>query len=525
MPKNSIPFSEIREGLVNLTAHPEQKDSILKKLFPEDDKHPPLAQGPLQKNKDTLLFEDIIKTILDEGDIFCDYNPKKKCIFVTLKGNEIDLFNLLKRINFTHIEFEEKYQEIASRFLTDIKYYPLLAMSYAEIIWNKKLFYDSTTGKLNTTQLDTPEIQKKFGTLSMAEKVSINNYTDNNFFRIMQNLLRGNHEEIFDHLMKKYSKTDHAKNMSIYSKDLLLRIAFCCSGLNKVDETPIAVTTVRTFSGELANRYKQAIDQQDDQGITIETGFISTSTRVEGNSFSPAPDKNTIIYSGITGKEITLLSAFPREQEIVMPPTQIQWLSCRNITNTDHYLFHARAVATTAMEEKTGLNLLFDQAKGSLLNVSLAQIRAVNNKTSSGSIFKSKHESIFIDTLNELVYHCLDIFQQWQKSGIFSKNKNKSIADFIREVLNAESHTNDHHHARMVFQLLQVYKPFVKSEQMQRLNHSAQSFMLQLTNDAVPVIIPRAPKKAEAEYQEFLTGIVNLIQFQQETSVTPKPRG
>lgn len=204
---------------------------------------------------------------------------------------------------------------------------------------------------------------KTLDSLSYAEKLAINIYTTE-YYSTMNGLLRGRVDPNID------------------AQEALIHCILCASGLDKVPNVPIEQTdqstegTIRVgavFDTQELKSMAEMVDQSPGSAVTVERGFISTSSGGWGEkvpkpgevrilfteapsyepnlesapNFIPEKDKPKKIHSGLMGKQIAALSRHPNEKELLIKSPKILWKKHKEIDGV-HY-FHAVPVRTPTL--------------------------------------------------------------------------------------------------------------------------------------------------------------------------------
>lgn len=299
----------------------------LEQLSPQNRRKRALTAGPLQKNEATKRYEELMTDMLNDVD-FEAIKINGGHILKFENGNEYNLTELLKNANLNHLvispDSAEKYIKMVS---SDSVVFP--PCSPNPIDPTQPI---AAKGVQGVQDLDAQFLQNDpdLNTLSQAERMAVNIYSTGFYDHANTMLREGSFSKEKDKL-----------------KELVCGIGMSVSALNKIDKEVPA----HTFRGEKElpdSVLQKRIDAAEQGGITIESGFISTSTNKPDPKFAfknAASDDNVgIVFSNLRGKNVKNLSAFPNEREFLLPPTQVKW---------DHYLsvkgghiFTARPAAT-----------------------------------------------------------------------------------------------------------------------------------------------------------------------------------
>ena len=235
-----------------------------------------LTSGPLPKSVYTYQLEALTRKLL--RDVSFTLINTKKGTLIQFQGddNPYNIIDIMKYANMEHLQ------------LTDDD-----CLGYEK--------YLKTRG-LDCSRFTKPQYKEKYPDLHPAEMRAISLYTGSAFQRINA-LLRGTY--LFCRRLQ--------------AKRTILNTVFCGSALAKVSDTTIKIA----YRGEgrfckkvHAERMKAAKKKE----VVSLSGFVSTSMKQEhmfGGSVK-------FILTNLKGKDVSLLSQLPEEQEFLIPPTQIQ---------------------------------------------------------------------------------------------------------------------------------------------------------------------------------------------------------
>ncbi len=300
------------------------------KLGQEDIKKNDLVLQAQGKTEETQLLEQLIKSLLDDFDSvkFIQMNQRYLAI---ANGKIYQFSSLLERVNFNQIELTDSELE-----------------TYHQLLDSGRLFqtpYIYSLGRRPTEQ-DFKELDPEnlCDALSLAEKEAINIYTSN-FYSAMNSLMRGHIDQAIDHYQIPLMLTASAK-VNHCIKETLLHIAVTVSGLNKLPDyhPPLGpdgepqkylYRAENSLPEEILKKRKWAVLKGG--GVTTEMGFISSAFEKPVPGFFSEHSQAGVMIKNLKGKKITPLSQFGNgEREILLPPTQLQWLYYKDII-TDIY--------------------------------------------------------------------------------------------------------------------------------------------------------------------------------------------
>ena len=165
------------------------------------------AFGPINKSKETILFEEIVKDIISDHTqhaIDPDKNPnityfnKDDQLWITRNDSKINISKLIKEVNFNHISIEQSY-------LTQ----------YENLFKNNNVNPSKEEFQQRINEADLKQ-QESLKDLSHAEMLAINIYTMN-YFESINGLLRGT-------------------IIPVDSSSVLMNAAIASQGLNKIPD-------------------------------------------------------------------------------------------------------------------------------------------------------------------------------------------------------------------------------------------------------------------------------------------------
>ncbi len=311
------PYEAFKEGF-------EKAIASYIKLGQEDLVKNKVVSQPQHKSEETQILEDLIKSLLvDFNSVkFVKQNDR---YFAVAHGKLYQFSALLERVNFNQIELTD--QELTA-------YHQLLDSGY---LYQTPLLDRGRPTEQDFEELDSEHLCRS---LSFAEKEAINIYTGN-FYVAMNSLMHGKIDRAIEanyfipDVFTPKAKINHA------IKETLLHIAVAVSGLNKLPDyvPPLGADGQPQkylyrgegqVSEETLKKRKWAI--LNGKGITMEMGFLSTSFQKPASGFFGEYSQSGLMIKNLKGKKITPLSQYGNgEREILLPPTQIQWLYSKDI--------------------------------------------------------------------------------------------------------------------------------------------------------------------------------------------------
>lgn len=319
-----------------------------------------IVKGPQFVNKETQEMETLIHELLERFERV-KFVKTNNTYYAFLSGKRIDLSNILTKTNFNQIRLSPEQLETYHRLIETDK------------LQTKPWISSALNGRPTDADFQRLDPENLCANLTFPEKEAINIYTGNQY-NVMNSLMRGDIEGSID---KNYSLVSRSKKeqMNLTLKENLLHIAVAVSALNKLPDfiPPVdsnGETSKYLYRGEgylppsvLAQR-KWSV--QNGGRVTIEMGFLSTAYNKPADAFFSESTQAGILFKNLKGKKVTPLSQFGQtEREILLPPTQIQWLYHKEII-TDIFknkmnLFIAKPV-TVPYEQPTIENTIAKKA-------------------------------------------------------------------------------------------------------------------------------------------------------------------
>ncbi|WP_342224866.1 ADP-ribosyltransferase [Rickettsia endosymbiont of Urophora cardui] len=307
------------------------KENNLHKAFENvsKDKHMSYQYGPLNKSKDTQIFEEIIHDIIQDYENNTkniSFSKSNGQILLNRKGKTINLKNLLNNVNFNHLSISKE----------DIQKYAT----------NTKINLSPPSYKEFQERIKEADIQQaaSLSTLDYGEMLAIYKYTGVHY-KTMSLLLRD---------------TDAMKTNQIASA--MLNTAIASHGLNKLPDIHLP----QVIRNQDKYNLNQLIKNAQEHIISQEKGFISTSLAPNLKIDTESNKKNVrIIYKNVRGKSISAISQRPDELEYLLPPsTQIRWTGYKN--TSAGYVFTAEG-ANVLLDEDISIKSQADSGIGSLI--------------------------------------------------------------------------------------------------------------------------------------------------------------
>lgn len=266
-------------------------------------KKSPLTYGPLPLSFASSQLTDIVNKMLRGKTANFSYTEEYG-LEVEIGKKTYNISLLLEAADFNQLLIDRKA----------MKEYPLILQG------NKKL-HQPDLKKQKILHFPTEKDFRKLDVngscknVSYAEMLAINIYTTN-FYSKMNPFLRGDMTVIAE-AAKQGKNTLNTK-----AQELLLSCCLAASGLNKVTET--SAIPKGSFRGDtrlpdfvLRERMKAA-----SVGKVTQIGAFTSTSMEKKSAF--AGKVQTKFYN-LIGKNIASISAFPKEKEFLIPPTQMQW--------------------------------------------------------------------------------------------------------------------------------------------------------------------------------------------------------
>lgn len=279
-----------------------------------------LLEGPLRKSSYTKKLEEGLK------QIFADFDQTKikssgGKFYIQINGQYFDLIDLLQNANPNHLIFEENdYQNIF------------------DMIVNKKGLSEKTIKALN--HLDSfynqsfVQVSNCPGTLRQkVERASLAIYTRPEYFRVLNELQRGNLTDI-KYLDKKGAATS-------ILKFLLMHTAMISVNLNDYPETMSNLSR-----HEKTDELPKSIIQERQDNIEGKVPYVMARALTSTSIGKEEPKDCTVVrLDNAHGKDIAYASEICYEHEFLVPPSsQIQYY--RKTVDSNNITYFARFVRT-----------------------------------------------------------------------------------------------------------------------------------------------------------------------------------
>ncbi len=272
-----------------------------------------LIQAPLNISQDTQNLMKVAADLLNDqiSDVKIEND---KYILYYKNGETFDLSECIANANLSHVSFSDA--DLHKKFV-DFAYREGLNHIHPD---SELIRGDQKANPEYFRKLDPDNT--KLSHLSDAEIAGINIYTT--YSEEMNDFLEGKMQ--FGNIEK--------------LKEVVLSSLFCAAGLNK---TPVENyhTTYRGSSStgaSLEEKKRLAITGE----LYYEKGFTSTSF---GTAMEDWIKSSALIFTGgILGQNISLISCYPKEKEILILPTQIQYLGSYEEEGITYFL--AKSVRT-----------------------------------------------------------------------------------------------------------------------------------------------------------------------------------
>lgn len=260
-------------------------------LIRQADSVSPLVHGPLNKTKSTRKFEALVKHILANRKVTPRYQDGQVYLDIQI-GKSIKSYHLneiMKNAYLQHVEFGILPQKQYCKYL--------------------KKHHPSAANAKDIKKLIEP-YQQYIKTIPEAYQLALTRYTGEEYDNI-NNFLRGKYE-LFQ-----------GRNQKLL--DCILDVAMTMGGLNIThDQVDLPHFVVRGESDFVEEKKQRRVHLAENNGIEYTRKLISTSVVT-----STLSDRDGV-YINPRGKYIAGLSQHPEESELLMPPSQLRWLSHRN---------------------------------------------------------------------------------------------------------------------------------------------------------------------------------------------------
>lgn len=275
--------------------------------------------GPQNITSETIKAKKIIDSLLDDYESVSFY--KKNGQFYAAIGNEkIDFSATIKRVNFNHIKLSYDQLVVYNRLFN------------TQNFLNKPMRAGFDNTPVDKDYFEENDPKKICKNITLAEKKAINIYTGS-FHESMNALMRGKIDHCINCNGALPSYLSKTKKINLTLKETILHVTAAVGGLNKLPDYDPPKNSDGTkpqylYRGEgeeMKELRRKAM--QDGGEVTMELGFISASYEKPASSFFNEYSGNGILIKNVNGKNITPLSQFQdAEREILLPPTQLQWL-------------------------------------------------------------------------------------------------------------------------------------------------------------------------------------------------------
>lgn len=265
----------------------------------EEMEYQPTA-GPLPKSIYTYQLHILIRKLMKNDDF--DLNKINNQYIIIFKDNSEFNLNIMQYANMEHLTLGP----------SDFQLY--------------NSYYEKSKGmKAKLNDADIKKLQKIYTDLSPAEMKAINIYTSE-FYRPMNALIKGNFKN-FD----EYFSKDKKQLGKRYIKDIIIQSAMCGNGLSKIPDKKIKKTyrAEKIFNEDM---HQERIKLASEKKVIAFNNFVSSSIdkkSVEKFAEIAERDRNEahqvrFEFTNLKGKYIAPLSVHKKEQEFLIPPTQVQ---------------------------------------------------------------------------------------------------------------------------------------------------------------------------------------------------------
>lgn len=261
-----------------------------------------LVNGPLNKSLFTQEFELIVKTLLEKPEGASIVNEENSLHFKIQEENvDINLTTLLKKIDFSHLYFNEADSE---KYLT---FYPCNMSD--ELIESKN------------------NLLENIEHFSEAEFCAITGYVNNDYYSI-NNML---HEKLTvdNNIFAEFTNQDFT--------EAILNAAFIASGLNKL---PVELNDLDLYRGDKPTEamiQERIAIVQAGGGMTDFPAFMSTSSDKSvayGFGLNHIAEEHYVVhFNKPYGKDLSLLGV-DGEAEYLINPSTILWTGYEMVEHT-----------------------------------------------------------------------------------------------------------------------------------------------------------------------------------------------
>jgi len=327
------------------------------------------AMGPVNKNEETHLFENIVKEVIADKTRVpkqAQFTKDGNVLYVKHNGEKINFSELLSKVNLTQMSLDSE----------SVKAYENDGTMHAKSP-SREVFAE------RIAQADVKQ-QQSLGKLKYGEMLAVFKYTTESY-KPMNALMRGQHADLA------------IKDIP----DLVAHVAVASYALTKVPdiELPYVVRNQDTYG------LNKMLEKAQTHEVSVEQSFISTA-------MSSQKDFNggvQVIYKNVHGKSISAISEIPYEEEYLIPPsTQLQWTG-HQVSESGQHVFTVEGANVLLEERHKSPSFTAAKEMNELVESSLQKLE---NKT-----HMSKSD------IKEFVYEIIEISE---RQGIISESEKEA---------------------------------------------------------------------------------------------------
>ncbi|KTC65263.1 ADP-ribosyltransferase exoenzyme [Legionella adelaidensis] len=281
--------------------------------------------GPLPKSSLTYQFEELTRKLLAKEE-FRRVEENGSQLLQFRDGRIFNLTEIVTHANLSHLQFgvsdEEQYVDYCHS-TSNIKPWTPTGD------FPSRSYFDQQE-KAYVAQHNLEKDTELYPELSYADKLAINVYTTNTYKQINQ-LLRGQYP--------------YKKIPDTWLRDTIIHTAFSGRALGK--QSNVVVPGVFRYESEFNDNIKKRVALCETGEAEVVKGFISTGIK-PAEKFT---NKVAIFYSNMPGQLIGPLSAYPWEDEYLIPPAQIKYTNYR-VENGVHYFEATPILDLSSIDKK-----------------------------------------------------------------------------------------------------------------------------------------------------------------------------
>lgn len=283
------------------------------------------------RNKYTERMQDLVNKLINNESVTFEI-ADDKLIATYPDGSQHDITKSLKYANFCQISFSDEQLGV---YRDHIKKHTLEKP--------KIYFRPEPPGNQIQKKEDLENLLRSFkenapdSPLHDAQKLALNIYSTEEFYKPANHLLRGSIKELKKNIEQGATEEDQQNKI----KELILGISMASSSYDKLPKVDI-----NTFRGEDSlpqEILKQRLKAIKDGCVTREAGFSSTAHGKPNEMFYHGKNASVgVLYSGFKGVDMGAFSCKNEREYLLLPGQFVKWDVIK--TENTPYLFIARPV-------------------------------------------------------------------------------------------------------------------------------------------------------------------------------------